>query len=134
MKARLLLRIAIHCILPLVIGFLIYYFFRPEVAFIQWMGNTLPLMNPQEMSAFGKWLVYSGPDFCWSYSLTSALLLWNNTRTHPHRFFPWIAAALVIGAELVQWSLPGKFVFDWADLLAAVLAFILSLIFIKHRP
>jgi hypothetical protein len=126
MNARLLIRISLHCILPLAVGFAIYYFFRPDVALIRWMGHQTPLIPVNELNGWQRLLVFSGPDFCWSYSLASALFFWHKAQARPFRFFPIFIFIIILLSELLQgWALPG-FTLDWADLFAAVGAFGLS--------
>lgn len=133
MNARRMIRVLIHCVLPLVIGFLIYLFFRPEVAVIRWLVHREPLMQTGQMNNFQKILIYSGPDFCWCYSLASALFIWESLQSRAIRFFPLMVFTLLIVSELIQgWVLPGFF-FDWKDLGAAVLAFVLSFLLTHHK-
>lgn len=134
MNRRLLLQIALHCILPMIVGMLIYYFFRPGVVFIKWMGQPKPITDVSGLGAVGKWLVYSGPDFCWSYSLASALFLWNKQQQKQLKFFPLLVLLLLLASELVQGTLFNKFVFDYGDLFAAVAAFWLSWRIINTTP
>jgi hypothetical protein len=129
---KLFTRIIIHCVLPLVAGFLIYYYFRPGVEIIQWFAMRRPVADPVDMNRVQQLLIYSGPDFLWSYSLASALFIWQAAQVSTPRLFPLFVLLLLLAAELAQgWLLPG-FTFDWPDLGAAVLAFFLSF-YLTHQ-
>lgn len=126
-------RIIIHCALPLVAGFLIYYYCRPGVWFVQWLGKRAQAPASGDPGAVRELLVYSGPDFLWSYSLASALFTWQLYQGRRSRLFPLWVFLLLTSAELVQGRLLKGFTFSWADLGAAVLAFLLSYWIIYHR-
>ncbi len=121
-------RIVLHLLLPLLTGFLIYFFFRPDVAFVKWFCKKEPLIPYSQLNQLQKFLVYSGPDFCWSYSLSSALFLWERWQGRPIRYFPVLVVLLVAGSELIQGSLLKGFTLDVADIGAATAAFLLSLV------
>jgi hypothetical protein len=122
----LLKRLLLHILLPLVIGFFIYFFYRPQVVFIQWIAERKPLLPLDELQEWQRWLIYSGPDFCWCYSLSSALFTWHQFQFKRIRFFPVLVILLLLLQELLQARLLPQFTFDWADIVAAVLAFGLS--------
>jgi hypothetical protein len=61
------------------------------------------------------------------------LFIWESLQSRAIRFFPLMVLALLIISELIQgWFLPGFF-FDWKDLCAAVLAFVLSFLLTHHN-
>ncbi len=125
--------IALHSILPLLIGFLLYFFFRPGVAFIQWIDKREPLLPLHQLNQVQHWLIYSGPDFCWCYSLSAALFTWHQWQKKPVRFFWVFVLLLVVMQEILQgWLLP-HFTFDWTDMIAAILAFWLSYLFVRQK-
>lgn len=121
--------ILLHCALPLLAGALVYLVFRPAnflTHFFQVDAN-LAVKYPLLRTFF-----FVLPDFCWSYSLASALFLFARYYT-----FPFSAAALLIfsvvaGSELVQLFFPTYFTFDVLDLAASVLAFLLSMLQLKR--
>lgn len=119
-------QILFHAVLPLFIGFLIYIFFRPEVWFIQFLQKREPLIILKEMNPLQKLLIFSGPDFCWAYSLSSALLIWYKWMGRTINHFGLLVLILVILSELLQLFFPSIFTFGWFDLIAALLAFTLS--------
>jgi hypothetical protein len=122
-------RILLHVLLPLLTGFCIYFFFRPGVVFIQWIDIREPLLPLHQLNTVQHWLIYSGTDFCWCYSLSAALFTWYQWQHKPVRFFWGYVLLLLVMQELAQgWLLP-QFTFDPGDLIATVLAFCLSCFF-----
>lgn len=126
-------RILVHCVLPLLLGFLIYYFFRPDVAVVRCISHREPLIPFHEMNGLQSVLIYSGPDFCWSYSLAAALFTWESGLRKRIRFFPLTVLVLLCLSEVLQGVLLHHFTFDWIDLGAAVFAFILSFVLTHQR-
>lgn len=116
----------IHAILPLIAGFLIYFFFRPNVWFVQFFDKRESLISFSQMNQFQKLLIFSGPDFCWTYSLSSALFIWGNWQGQNLKYFPAFVFFLIVLSELGQLFIPKNFTFDWFDIFAALLAFLLS--------
>ncbi len=109
----------IHIIIPLVLG-AILYLFRPE------QGNLLPTLFPWYPKAlWEKILLYSGPDFCWAYSLSCALYLWASYNKFDLRKTAVFIFTIVLLSELVQLG-SQKFTFDLWDLGATIVAFALS--------
>ena len=119
-------RILLHVFLPLFFGFLIYWFYRPNVWIIQILCDRTPLLKVEEMNFFQKLFFFSGTDFCWSYSFTSALIFYNNFQENKIRHFQLVVLFLILTSELVQNFMGEHFTFDWADLFAAFTAFLLS--------
>lgn len=126
-------KIALHTILPLVIGLLIYMVARPD----SWLTTKLlPLRfsfteNKWHSSSDGwlyRVLALHGPDFCWTYSLTSALAFWNYFSGLKQHYFTALIFVLILAQEFVQMLMPAYFTFDTADIVAAVMAFALSLL------
>ena len=125
-------KIALHVILPLITGLTIYFIARPDTWLVQ---KLLPFhfsfieKNWDILSAgwFTKLVVFSGPDFCWNYSITSALLFWKSFSAVKNRYFPVFIFILVLMQEFIQLLFPGYFTFDILDIVAAVMAFLLSL-------
>ena len=124
-------RVLFHVLLPLLIGFFIYFFFRPGVAFVEWFSKKEPLIPFSQLNKLHELLVFTGPDFCWSYSLSSALFIGERWQGSSIRYFSFIVLLLVIGSELIQFLLTSVFTPDWIDLLAALSAFILSYLLIR---
>ena len=127
-----LFRILLHVFLPLFFGFLIYWFYRPNVWIIQMLSDRAPLLKVEEMSLFQKLFIFTGTDFCWSYSFTSALIFYNSFQKNKIRHFPLIILSLILISELVQNFTEEHFTFDWVDLFAALIAFLWS-IYLNRR-
>jgi hypothetical protein len=126
-------RVFLHVLLPLFIGFFIYFFFRPDILFIQWFTNREPAIPLHQLNKLQELFIFSGPDFCWSYSLSSALFIWEKWQGSRIRFFFLVVLLIVTGAELIQYLLASVFTPDWIDVLAALSAFILSYFLIKRQ-
>ena len=70
----ILVKIFFNCILPLLVGLLIYIFLRTGTYINNFFGSTD--INNREISdgIFMSIFRYNLPDFLWAYSMTSALL------------------------------------------------------------
>jgi hypothetical protein len=124
-------KITLHVVLPLIIGLIIYIIARPETWLVQKLFPFGPplLKNGLAISSAGwfiKAIVFNGPDFCWAYSLTSALLFWNYFSGTRPRYFAALVFLLILVQEIVQLLITAHFTFDMMDIVAAVLAFLLS--------
>ena len=126
-------RVFLHVILPLLAGFFIFFFFRPDVILVQFFSKREPLIPFDQLTKLQEWLLFSGPDFCWAYSLSSALFIWEKWQGKPIRFFPFVVLLFIIGSELIQFLLTSAFTPDWVDVLAALLAFSLSYFFVRKN-
>ncbi len=73
-----------------------------------------------------KVVAFQVPDFCWSLSLASSLFLFQGKTEWGSYFFSFVVLLLLVGAEFIQSLFPQHFTFDWGDVVAAVLAFLLS--------
>ena len=123
---KLLRPVLLHCVLPLLAGWLIYFILRPDVLAVRSFVQRTPLVDLHTASWPLRLLAYSGPDFCWAWSLTAALFLWHSTRSGKIPGLPWIVFAVVAGSEILQLLIRSGFYFDFADLAATILAFVLS--------
>lgn len=121
-------KIIIHSILPLIIGFTIYFIAKPD----NWLTKRIfPFeFSNRQCNYAADWLtriiIFNGPDFCWSYSLTSSLLFWKQLSRFKTIFFYVFIFLIILMQELVQYCLPSYFTFDILDIVAALLAFLLS--------
>lgn len=119
--------------LPLLSGLLIYLLFREG----SWLHSRLfdqrtqlPLFNIQ--GTIADIVKFQLPDFCWTFSLSAALMCWKNWWGKPIPFFYGYLILLAAGAELIQVAFPGKFTVDLKDLFAAISAVALSVYLIKR--
>ncbi len=119
-------QLLLHTLFPLIIGFLIYFFFRPNVWFVQFLWNKEAMISLTEMNGGQKLLIFSGPDFCWAYSLSSVLFIWHKWQGKPKKYFLFLIFSLIILSELIQVFFHRKFTLDWLDVIAAFLAVVLS--------
>ncbi len=128
--SRLSKKTFFHVLLPLLIGYFIYFFFRPNYWFVEIINKREGLINISDANWFQQLLIFSGADFCWAYSLSSALFIWSKWQGQKIRIFPVFTFFIIIFSEAVQYFFSQNFTFDWMDMLAAVLAFALSYIII----
>jgi len=129
----------IHCLMPLLIGGLLYILFRStDLRMFKWFSiiglDNFILQSRQCFFNFKNylpcWIYYSLPDALWVYSFTSALLiLWNGRLTF------WLFFVLLTGTfvEIAQGIniFPGTF--DILDLLFNIIALFLSIIIILPK-
>lgn len=115
---KFVVAIFLHCVLPLLIGALVYLFFRP--AFF----TNLPKVTIQH--AWLKPVLFTLPDFCWSYSFACALYFFSIVYQLPFKKIGLLIFIGIIGSEVVQLFFPRYFTFDVFDLAATILAFALS--------
>ena len=126
-------RILLHCILPLLIGCIIYLSGRNTT----WLNEHLKFIQfhfygvPQHSWLFNVFK-YNLPDFCWDYSFSSALFLWKQKTDTKIKYFPFAVLFLLMASEAIQIFFPFSFTFDWLDMLAAFIAFCLSY-FLNHK-
>lgn len=123
---RTIRQVLLYVLLPLISGYYIYFFFRPHYWFIEWFAKREPLINLSTASFVQKIFIFSGPDFCWAFSLTSALLIWEKWANRAWKLFPYLIFLVIILSEVIQYFLSPQFTLDGFDLLAAVSGFILS--------
>lgn len=118
---------ALHILLPLIAGITCYILFRKHTWFHQQFFSgqeELPLIESKSTAI--KLMAFNLPDFCWSYSLSAALFTWKKWSGISIRYFPLLVLLALLGSELIQVLLPELFTFDWIDILAAFIAFLLS--------
>ena len=126
-------QILIHVLLPLIAGLLIYFFFRPDVWFMQFFDKREALISFYQINRFQKLLIFSGPDFCWAYSLASALFIWEKWQGRFLKYFPTFVFFLIVLSELGQLFISKIFTFDWFDVVAALIAFALSYLLVYRN-
>lgn len=126
---RILKATLIHVLLPLLLGFLIYLFFRTNTWFHQTMLPEWKTQFTFESTILTAIFKFHLPDFCWSYSFTSALLLWKYWYKLKLTYFEPFLLIILMTSEIVQLFLKPAFTFDWFDLVAAIIAFCLSFFF-----
>jgi hypothetical protein len=120
-------KVLLHVALPLLIGVVIYLNGRQDT----WLNRHLSFLpfffiHPHFDNIWHRLLVYNLPDFCWDYSFTSALFLWERKALANNKYFPVMILLILLISEAIQIFMPAAFTFDWLDMLAAVLAFSMS--------
>jgi hypothetical protein len=128
----LFLAIALHLLLPLLVGGMVYVAMQPESYPAQWWhqltGYNIFIPPIQGLRGLAQVL----PDFLWSYSLSFFLLWWLAPLVKNVFRLSLGILGLLIVTEWVQVFFPNRFTFDFLDLVAAITAFFLSLFFYKR--
>jgi len=130
----LFFKILLHVFLPLLIGLFIYVFYRSNVwinRFLNWTFNEQ--LDTENYPVITRWMIYSGPDFCWAYSFASAIFILNHLYKFSSHRFVFIIVLLLTGAsEIIQFFFTSHFTFSFPDLIFILLACILSAILNKR--
>lgn len=122
--------IALHVVLPLVLGVLIYVAWRRDaVLLVGWLpaSSVAALRNGLGAWALPRLLLSSGADAGWGWAFGAAIaLVWRGRRGRARTFWFLAAGAVAAWAELGQiWQLPPG-TFDIVDLVAIVGAYALG--------
>jgi hypothetical protein len=121
----------LHVVLPLLLGFLIYLLFRTNTWFHQTIIPDWKTQFRFGNSTLNTIFKFHLPDFCWSYSFTSSLLLWKYWHKIKLTYFEPFILITLTATELIQLFLKPTFTFDWIDLIAAITSFFLSCYLLK---
>jgi hypothetical protein len=119
-RTVLFAKLFIHGLLPLITGAVIYILYRPAA----WFTRLLNLDNCREQSsenfsAFGRFIIYSGPDFFWAYSFASVVFILNHIyKCGSHRLLFIIVLLVAEISEMIQLFIPSVFTFSFTDLFA----------------
>ena len=134
--------VAVHCFLPLFMGGALYILFRStELRMFKWFSifNLDNAIHSARANTFHvkaylpSWSFYSLPDGLWTYSFSSALIIyWEN---ESHKIKLWLLIPLVTGVfvEIFQglkWF-PGTF--DYLDLVFSALGLFFSKLILNHK-
>ena len=131
----LFLKVLLHVFLPLLIGLFIYVFYRPAswiTRYLNWGADTQ--FNIENYSVIRKWIIFSGPDFCWTYSFSSLVFILN----HSFRFMSHGAVFIFVlllteASEMLQLLLKPNFTFSTSDMIAILTACILAF-YLNRKP
>lgn len=135
--------VAAHVFLPVFIGGLIYLLWRsPSLLMFSWVdatGLSDALFKVRELtssfrSSIPDFLLYSLPNALWVYSLTAFMVwYWYGSRSHVKYFWFCVGPILGAGVEVGQFFILIPGTFDVVDLITALFASLLPVIFIKFR-
>jgi len=128
----------VHCVLPTLLGGMIYVLFRPLslrmfdwFEFIGFMDSILSMRTASENYLFlPDWFYYALPDGLWTYAFTSSfILIWENSTGLKY----WLAIPLFLSLipEVLQFFNLLTGTFDWNDLLFQLFGFISSIVYFK---
>lgn len=120
--------IVLLCVLPLLTGTAVYILFRARGI----MGFSFAAGG---RPATGLAAVLTGvlPDFCWAFSLASALYLYFRAVGWTLAQSTLVILPLLLLSEVIQIWLPRYFTFDWLDLGATLAAVLLSAGYFKNQ-
>src|SRR5580765_6207739 len=134
---------ALHVLLPIVLGGLIYICWRPQdLLMFRWLRaagvesliNSLRAIAAPFRAIIPHWIVYSLPDGLWVYALTAFMIIRWRDRDSLTKLF-WLSTGLLlgVGSELGQLAgiVPGSF--DYSDLIVCLLAPTAAIIFTSGR-
>jgi hypothetical protein len=128
-----------NTILPLIVGGVIYISFRSKsLRMFNWFENievlnsTRNLLYPMKKFT-PSWVYYSLPDALWMYSFSSIYLLIWKDQINEGKY--WLLIPLVFGCsiEFAQGLNIFEGTYDLIDLIACLLAFIISIIINNPR-
>ena len=119
-----LFTILLHVFLPLLIGFFIYVFYRPHVWITRYLKSSIDTQsNTENYSFITKWLIFSGPDFCWTYSFASLVFILNYLfKLMSHGVVFIFILLLTEASEMLQLLLAPNFTFSISDMIAILMA------------
>jgi len=133
-----MLKILFHVILPILIGGLIYVFFRGRnlvfMTYIELVSNlsltSLSYYTDPIKTKLYDWVIYSLPDGLWVYSFTSSIMLMK-LDSKVRIYIIHMPLLLAVTFEMFQLLDMYKGTFDPIDLLFFVLFFLLSVTFLN---
>jgi hypothetical protein len=131
----LFFKILVHVFLPLLIGLFIYVLYRPNVWITRYLNSGIDTQsNTENHSLIEKWLIFSGPDFCWAYSFASLVFILN----HSFKFMSHAAVFIFVlllteASEMLQLLLKPNFTFSISDMIAILIA-CSSSFFLNKKP
>jgi len=138
-KIRLII---LHSIIPIIIGTLIYLFYRKTSLLIfQWIDiinlkqvviYLRELFNPNN-NLYSNFFTHNLPDALWVYSFTSFLIILYDMKINRHVIIIYIIPLIIaMTSEILQLKnqIPGTF--DYIDLFSYISFSIISIIFLTN--
>ena len=131
----LVIKLLLQVFLPLLIGLIIYVLYRPNVWITRYLDLGIDItFNIENYSLLEKWVIFSGPDFCWAYSFASLIFILNHSfKFMSHGVVFFFILLLTETSEMLQLLLKPNFTFSISDLVAILMACILSF-FLNKKP
>lgn len=136
MDRRTNVTLALNCLLALIIGALIYYFFSPEVIFVKKIDEVIGSGLHFELSLHDSWILrfirFYFLDMLWAYALAFALklILGNNTANLKRVF--WGAFIFSTTMEILQLTPLAVGTFDMWDIICEFVAEVIAVFIIKN--
>ncbi len=125
----------------IILGGLLYICFRtPNLLMFKWasvlhLNNVITYFRSNCISTYhiSDWIIFSLPDGLWMFSGTTLLLLvWNNEITTKNLYWLLLLPFCAIFSELLQGLHLLRGTYDWVDIIAYVIGFILSVLFFSN--
>src|SRR6478752_1649609 len=93
-------KILLHVFLPLLVGFFIYVFYRPNVWISkQFNINSISYAEISNYSLLKRWFIFSVPDLCWSYSFASLIFILNHLIKFSSHTIVFIVVLIIVAAS-----------------------------------
>lgn len=121
-----------HSILPLILGGLIYYYFRSNRIILNLFLNKMTILKNSHKATLPECLVYNLPDGLWAYSLMSSILLIFDQRLEEKSKY-WIIIAFLfpILSEFLQLLKVQQGTFDVIDIIYYLIFSTISFLILK---
>lgn len=139
-RLSIVLQTFFHCLLPIILGGMIYVLFRPlSLKMFDWF-ELIGLMDiilkmrdfSQNYLFFPNWFYYALPDGLWTYAFTSSfMLIWGKSSTLKY----WLAIPFILSIipELLQYFNLLVGTFDLYDLLFQFFGFFISFLYFSFK-
>lgn len=114
-------RVTFFIVLPLILGGMCYIFFRTGSWFADIFPTSIKVVPERNLFRF---LIAVSPDFLWAFSLGS--FLYSFQQYNEKYWFSLLILMLLLFSEWLQLFTSRRFTFDYFDLIAAILAWLLS--------
>lgn len=136
MDRRTNVTLALNCLLALIIGALIYYFFSPEVIFVKKIDEIIESGLHFKLSLRDNWILkfirFYVLDMLWAYALVFALkLIMGNNTANLKRVFG-VAFIFSTTMEILQLTPLAQGTFDMWDIICEFVAEVLAVFIIKN--
>jgi len=129
-------RFFVHCLFPLLVGFIIYLFFhKPNLLLHKWANAFMSqpnYYNNIKNNKLSLFFLNHVLDIIWAYSLTWFLFLFINFNLK--KFAKAAIVILIVSStEVIQLFLSPHLTFDWVDLIFCICTTTLVLILYTHE-